>query len=97
MGKKLVIYKCCDQENEDIVLIVGKLCVEFEIVKLKFNEQCEYYEGVILDGSKCIVKLESNEVCEDGNQFFVVCYFGKIFVIKYCIGDLEEFLWQLIE
>lgn len=59
--------KCCDQENEDIALIVGKLRVELEIAKLKFNEQREYYEGVILDGSKRIAKLESNEVCEDGN------------------------------
>ncbi|EMX8761975.1 ead/Ea22-like family protein, partial [Escherichia coli] len=56
-----------DQENEDIALTVGKLRVELETAKSKLNEQREYYEGVISDGSKRIAKLESNEVREDGN------------------------------
>lgn len=86
-----------DQENEDIALTVGKLRVELETAKSKLNEQREYYEGVIPDGSKRIAKLESNEVREDGNQFLVVRHPGKTPVIKHCTGDLEEFLRQLIE
>ena len=86
-----------DQENEEIALTVGKLRVELEAAKSKLNEQREYYEGVISDGSKRIAKLESNEVREDGNQFLVVRHPGKTPVIKHCTGDLEEFLRQLIE
>ncbi|EOT2367413.1 ead/Ea22-like family protein [Escherichia coli] len=47
-----------DQENEDIALTVGKLRVELEEAKSKLNEQREYYEGVISDGSKRIAELE---------------------------------------
>ncbi|EMK4902357.1 ead/Ea22-like family protein, partial [Escherichia coli] len=47
-----------DQENEDIALTVGKLRVELETAKSKLNEQREYYEGVISDGSKHIAELE---------------------------------------
>lgn len=86
-----------DQENEDIALTVGKLRVELEAAKSKLNEQREYYEGVISDGSKRIAELESNEVREDGNQFLVVRHPGKTPVIKHCTGDLEEFLRKLIE
>ncbi|ENH4019663.1 ead/Ea22-like family protein [Escherichia coli] len=47
-----------DQENEDIALTVGKLRVELEAAKSKLNEQREYYEGVMADGSKRIAELE---------------------------------------
>lgn len=50
--------KSRDQENEDIALTVGKLRVELEAAKSKLNEQREYYEGVIADGSKRIAELE---------------------------------------
>ena len=86
-----------DQENEDIALTVGKLRVELEAAKSKLNEQREYYEGVIADGSKRIAELESNEVREVGNQFLVVRHPGKTPVIRHCTGDLEEFLRKLIE
>lgn len=86
-----------DQENEEIALTVGRLRVELEAAKSKLNEQREYYEGVISDGSKRIAELESNEVHEDGNQFLVVRHPGKSPVIKHCTGDLEEFLRKLIE
>ncbi|EFG1139718.1 ead/Ea22-like family protein [Escherichia coli] len=52
--------KSRDQENEDIALTVGKLRVELEETKSKLNEQREYYEGVISDGSKRIAELESS-------------------------------------
>lgn len=54
--------KCRDQENEDIALTVGKLRVELEAAKSKLNEQREYYEGVIADGSKSIAELEAREI-----------------------------------
>ncbi|EHL0086478.1 ead/Ea22-like family protein [Escherichia coli] len=50
-----------DQENEDIALTVGKLRVELEAAKSKLNEQREYYEGVIADGSKRIAEQEKSE------------------------------------
>ncbi len=50
-----------DQENEEISLTVGKLRVELEAEKSKLNEQREYYEGVISDGSKRIAELEKSE------------------------------------
>ena len=53
--------KSRDQENEDIALTVGKLRVELEAAKSKLNEQREYYEGVIADGSKRIAELEANK------------------------------------
>lgn len=70
---------------------------KFGELESKLNEQREYYEGVISDGSKRIAELESNEVHEDGNQFLVVRHPGKTPVIKHCTGDLEEFLRKLIE
>ncbi|HDB9221133.1 ead/Ea22-like family protein [Escherichia coli] len=51
-----------DQENEEIALTVGKLRVELEETKSKLNEQREYYEGVISDGSKRIAELEEREI-----------------------------------
>lgn len=53
-----------DQENEDIALTVGKLRVELEAAKSKLNEQREYYEGVIADGSKRIAELEAKPVSQ---------------------------------
>ena len=95
--RNLQYIKSRDQENEDIALTVGKLRVELEAAKSKLNEQREYYEGVIADGSKRIAELESNEVREVGNQFLVVRHPGKTPVIRHCTGDLEEFLRKLIE
>ncbi|MCV5148811.1 ead/Ea22-like family protein [Escherichia coli] len=54
--------KLRDQENEDIALTVGKLRVELEAAKSKLNEQREYYEEVIADGSKRIAELEEREI-----------------------------------
>ena len=53
-----------DQENEEIALTVGKLRVELEAAKSKLNEQREYYEGVISDGSKRIAE----QLRKGGNQ-----------------------------
>ena len=82
-----------DDSDPDVIALLDEL----EAAKSKLNEQREYYEGVISDGSKRIAKLESNEVREVGNQFLVVRHPGKTPVIKHCTGDLEEFLRKLIE
>ncbi|EOX7892920.1 ead/Ea22-like family protein [Escherichia coli] len=58
--RNLQYIKSRDQENEEIALTVGKLRVELEETKSKLNEQREYYEGVISDGSKRIAELESD-------------------------------------
>lgn len=44
-----------------------------------------------------IAELERTEIREDGNQFLVVRHPGKLPVIKHCVGELEDFLRQLIE
>jgi hypothetical protein len=59
--RNLQYIKRRDQENEEISLTVGKLRVELEAEKSKLNEQREYYEGVISDGSKRIAELEKSE------------------------------------
>ncbi|EER0000100.1 ead/Ea22-like family protein [Escherichia coli] len=61
-----------DQENEDIALTVGKLRVEIEEAKSKLNEQREYYEGVISDGSKRIAELEAREIKPAKGEVLVV-------------------------
>ncbi|WP_115791300.1 ead/Ea22-like family protein [Escherichia coli] len=64
--------KSRDQENEDIALTVGKLRVELEAEKSKLNEQREYYEGVIADGSKRIAELEAREIKPAKGEVLVV-------------------------
>ncbi|WP_096930868.1 ead/Ea22-like family protein [Escherichia coli] len=64
--------KSRDQENEDIALTVGKLRVELEKAKSKLNEQREYYEGVISDGSKRIAELEAREIKPAKGEVLVV-------------------------
>ncbi|MBB8980960.1 ead/Ea22-like family protein [Escherichia coli] len=61
-----------DQENEDIALTVGKLRVELEAAKSKLNEQREYYEGVIADGSKRIAEQEAREIKPAKGEVLVV-------------------------
>ncbi|EHM8965301.1 ead/Ea22-like family protein [Escherichia coli] len=64
--------KSRDQENEEIALTVGKLRVELEEAKSKLNEQREYYEGVISDGSKRIAELEAREIKPAKGEVLVV-------------------------
>ncbi|HAN6094181.1 ead/Ea22-like family protein [Escherichia coli] len=64
--------KLRDQENEEIALTVGKLRVELEEAKSKLNEQREYYEGVISDGSKRIAELEEREIKPAKGEVLVV-------------------------
>ncbi|HFP4070388.1 TPA: ead/Ea22-like family protein [Escherichia coli] len=64
--------KLRDQENEEIALTVGKLRVELEAAKSKLNEQREYYEGVISDGSKRIAELEAREIKPAKGEVLVV-------------------------
>lgn len=64
--------KSRDQENEEIALTVGRLRVELEAAKSKLNEQREYYEGVIADGSKRIAELEAREIKPAKGEVLVV-------------------------
>ncbi|WP_434087587.1 hypothetical protein [Escherichia coli] len=48
-----------DESSPEAVLA---LLDELEAVKSKLNEQREYYEGVISDGSKRIAELEEREI-----------------------------------
>ena len=50
-----------EQENVEMALTLEKLRVEMKAAKSKLNEQREYYEGVISDGSKRIAAL----LCKD--------------------------------
>ncbi|EIS9961742.1 ead/Ea22-like family protein [Escherichia coli] len=70
--RNLQYIKRRDQENEDIALTVGKLRVELEEAKSKLNEQREYYEGVISDGSKRIAELEAREIKPAKGEVLVV-------------------------
>ena len=64
--------KSRDQENEEIALTVGRLRVELEAAKSKLNEQREYCEGVIADGSKRIAELEAREIKPAKGEVLVV-------------------------
>ncbi|MGL8292579.1 ead/Ea22-like family protein [Salmonella sp. NW61] len=70
--RNLQYIKSRDQENEDIALTVGKLRVELEAAKSKLNEQREYYEGVISDGSKRIAELEARGIKPAKGEVLVV-------------------------
>ncbi|HDY1560253.1 TPA: ead/Ea22-like family protein [Escherichia coli] len=70
--RNLQYIKSRDQENEDIALTVGRLRVELEETKSKLNEQREYYEGVIADGSKRIAELEAREIKPAKGEVLVV-------------------------
>lgn len=72
LERKQQYIKRRDQENEDIALTVGKLRVELEEAKSKLNEQREYYEGVISDGSKRIAELEAREIKPAKGEVLVV-------------------------
>ncbi|MEW9817631.1 ead/Ea22-like family protein [Escherichia coli] len=41
---------------------IAELTKQLELAKSKLNEQREYYEGVISDGSKRIAELEAREI-----------------------------------
>ncbi|GCY49200.1 ead/Ea22-like family protein [Escherichia coli] len=47
-----------DDSDPDVIALLDEL----EAAKSKLNEQREYYEGVISDGSKRIAELEAREV-----------------------------------
>ena len=44
-----------------------------------------------------IAELENNEIQEEGNQFLVVRHPGKVPVIKYPVGELEDYLRQIFK
>ncbi|HFP8699180.1 TPA: hypothetical protein ACHOYU_000780 [Raoultella planticola] len=55
------------------------------------------YLGLISKRDERIAELESNEVREEGNQFLVVRHPGKVPVIKHPVGELEDYLRQILK
>ncbi|EFT2393868.1 ead/Ea22-like family protein [Salmonella enterica] len=86
-----------EEQRANWFQMAQKLGEDLDAAEKRNAEQREYYEGVIADGSKRIAELERTEIREDGNQFLVVRHPGKLPVIKHCVGELEDFLRQLIE
>ncbi|EFD1576031.1 TPA: ead/Ea22-like family protein [Escherichia coli] len=57
-----------DDSDPDVIALLDEL----EAAKLKLNEQREYYEGVISDGSKRIAELEAREIKPAKGEVLVV-------------------------
>ncbi|EFE9119467.1 ead/Ea22-like family protein [Escherichia coli] len=72
LDEKQQYIKLSDQENKEIALTVWKLRVELEEAKSKLNEQREYYERVISDGSKRIAEQEAREIKPAKGEVLVV-------------------------
>ncbi|EFM2122350.1 ead/Ea22-like family protein [Escherichia coli] len=51
---------------------IAELTKQLELAKSKLNEQREYYEGVIADGSKRIAELEEREIKPAKGEVLVV-------------------------
>lgn len=73
------------------------------IRELEANPPKPHHNGLmqisneLVQARQRIAELERTEIREDGNQFLVVRHPGKLPVIKHCVGELEDFLRQLIE
>ncbi|EPM1951221.1 hypothetical protein ACTL4O_003733 [Salmonella enterica] len=91
------------QESADIanalreLLQARRTIEELTAVVGQRNGECVRLHSLLDAAEKRIAELERTEIREDGNQFLVVRHPGKLPVIKHCTGDLEEFLWKLIE
>ncbi|EPB8442575.1 ead/Ea22-like family protein, partial [Escherichia coli] len=57
-----------DDSDPDVIALLDEL----EAAKSKLNEQREYYEGVIADGSKRIAELEEREIKPAKGEVLVV-------------------------
>ncbi|EFA2512673.1 ead/Ea22-like family protein [Escherichia coli] len=57
-----------DDSDPDVIALLDEL----EAAKSKLNEQREYYEGVIADGSKRIAELEAREIKPAKGEVLVV-------------------------
>ncbi|HAX9548580.1 ead/Ea22-like family protein [Escherichia coli] len=57
-----------DDSDPDVIALLDEL----EAAKSKLNEQREYYEGVISDGSKRIAELEAREIKPAKGEVLVV-------------------------
>lgn len=68
-----------------------------EAVALALRDDMRQAREQLEAAERSIAELERTEIREDGNQFLVVRHPGKLPVIKHCVGELEDFLRQLIE
>lgn len=80
-----------DQENEDIALTVGKLRVELETAKSKLNEQREYYEGVISDGSKRIANWKATKSVKTETSFLLFAILGRLLLSSTALVTWKSF------
>lgn len=91
------------QESVDIanalreLLQARRTIEELTAVVGQRNGECVRLHSLLDAAEKRIAELERTEIREDGNQFLVVRHPGKLPVIKHCVGELEDFLRQLIE
>lgn len=91
------------QESADIanalreLLQTRRTIEELTAVVGQRNGECVRLHSLLDAAEKRIAELERTEIREDGNQFLVVRHPGKLPVIKHCVGELEDFLRQLIE
>lgn len=91
------------QESADIanalreLLQARRTIEELTAVVGQRNGECVRLHSLLDAAEKRIAELERTEIREDGNQFLVVRHPGKLPVIKHCVGELEDFLRQLIE
>lgn len=91
------------QESADIanalreLLQARRTIEELTAVVGQRNGECVRLHSLLDAAEKRIAELERTEIREDGNQFLVVRHPGKLTVIKHCVGELEDFLRQLIE
>ncbi len=73
-----------DDSDPDVIALLDEL----EAAKSKLNEQREYYEGVIADGSKRIAELEAREIKPaKGEVLVVVSGFTGCGKKRHCRGN----------
>ncbi|MEG7498794.1 ead/Ea22-like family protein [Enterobacter hormaechei] len=79
----------CDLVDDQVPVVIHGMVIRLERLKET--------EDKLTAAEKRIAELERNEIREEGNQFLVVRYPGKLPVVKHCAGELEGFLRQLLE
>ena len=79
-GQSLHAYQAYKKHKEQL----EKLSIELEEAKSKLNDQREYYEGVISDGSKRIAELESDRtaLAAENARLKVMCEDRRRFIMK---------------
>ncbi|HHU4101371.1 TPA: hypothetical protein ACUB6D_002164 [Raoultella planticola] len=99
-----------DPRTHEIIDLKGRI-IETNDVLCSLLPDCRYMDPpdggnvtpleqvsrMISDYRQRIAELESYEVREEGNQFLVVRHPGKVPVIKHPVGELEDYLRQILK